>query len=404
MGIDIRPCSTPALVRRVAARADRATELMSDLLLSEVPHYRTLSTEQLNDVRATLRNGFSAAMVLWHQGRLAHANELGHFRANGAARAAEGRPLPSVLRAYRVGTLGAFEFVIREIGSELSADEVANFARIVLGFGDQLSDEATIGYVDASEHLAGHEGRARRELFEDWIAGRFASTESLLERAALLDITVPTRPTVVVAGSASSDERTVAERAHALRASLCPTGNEPHSIALISRGRVVLILDEVESRQLEAALTDSGLWAVAVAAAQVDGIPAAHACAIEVADLMSDGRLPRRLLVADGEARLVHQFVRSARSGGMGAADDVLGPLASPAASALLEALDAFLLTGNAIAAAKQLGIHPQTMRYRLRRIRVLTGRDPTVGWDRFLLEVALRSHQLAPDQARSVR
>lgn len=57
----------------------------------------------------------------------------------------------------------------------------------------------------------------------------------------------------------------------------------------------------------------------------------------------------------------------------------------------LFDTLDAYLLSGNATSAAHHLGIHHQTMRYRLKRIREITGRDPTQGLDRFLLGLALR-------------
>ena len=69
----------------------------------------------------------------------------------------------------------------------------------------------------------------------------------------------------------------------------------------------------------------------------------------------------------------------------------MLGPLALAQRADLLETLDACLAVGNAVSAARRLGIHAQTMRYRLKRIRELTGRDPAQGWDRFLLELALR-------------
>jgi DNA-binding PucR family transcriptional regulator len=52
--------------------------------------------------------------------------------------------------------------------------------------------------------------------------------------------------------------------------------------------------------------------------------------------------------------------------------------------------LDAYLDSGGAIeACARKLFVHPNTVRYRLRRITDFTGRDPTVPRDAYVLRVA---------------
>ena len=68
---------------------------------------------------------------------------------------------------------------------------------------------------------------------------------------------------------------------------------------------------------------------------------------------------------------------------------DVMRPL-SDAGPALLETLDAYLDSGGAIeACARKLFVHPNTVRYRLRRVADFTGRDPTVPRDAYVLRVA---------------
>jgi DNA-binding PucR family transcriptional regulator len=67
----------------------------------------------------------------------------------------------------------------------------------------------------------------------------------------------------------------------------------------------------------------------------------------------------------------------------------VLEPLRATLADRLIDGLEAHVETGSATEAAKLLTIHSQTMRYRLGRIRELTGRDPRDGWDRLVLEAA---------------
>jgi DNA-binding PucR family transcriptional regulator len=68
---------------------------------------------------------------------------------------------------------------------------------------------------------------------------------------------------------------------------------------------------------------------------------------------------------------------------------DVMGPLAD-AGPTLIETLDAYLDCGGAIeACARKLFVHPNTVRYRLKRITDFTGRDPTQPRDAYVLRVA---------------
>lgn len=74
---------------------------------------------------------------------------------------------------------------------------------------------------------------------------------------------------------------------------------------------------------------------------------------------------------------------------------DVMGPLAD-AGPTLVETLDAFLDSGGAIeACARKLFVHPNTVRYRLKRITDFTGRDPTQPRDAYVLRVASTVGQL---------
>ncbi|MCW2654017.1 MAG: hypothetical protein JWR32_4993 [Mycobacterium sp.] len=68
---------------------------------------------------------------------------------------------------------------------------------------------------------------------------------------------------------------------------------------------------------------------------------------------------------------------------------EVMRPLAA-AGPALTETLDAYLDCGGAIeACARKLFVHPNTVRYRLKRIADFTGRDPTAPRDAYMLRVA---------------
>ncbi|MGV4986089.1 PucR family transcriptional regulator [Streptomyces sp. NRAIS4] len=76
--------------------------------------------------------------------------------------------------------------------------------------------------------------------------------------------------------------------------------------------------------------------------------------------------------------------------------DPVVGPLLSPAHRELARTAEVYLdCAGQAARAAAELGIHRQTLYYRLSRVEQLTGLDLDDGEDRLLLHMALKRARL---------
>jgi hypothetical protein len=94
--------------------------------------------------------------------------------------------------------------------------------------------------------------------------------------------------------------------------------------------------------------------------------------------------LPERALAGDAEARRILRqdvYATLVRSGGE-----------------LLETLDAFFAAGGVLeSTARALFVHPNTVRYRLRRIGEVTGFAPLVPRDAFALRIALTVGRLDP-------
>ncbi|POX39800.1 PucR family transcriptional regulator [Streptomyces sp. Ru73] len=79
-----------------------------------------------------------------------------------------------------------------------------------------------------------------------------------------------------------------------------------------------------------------------------------------------------------------------------GSSDETIRPLLSPAHAELARTAEAFLdCAGQASRTAQSLGIHRQTLYYRLGRVEKLTGLDLDEGADRLLLHMALKSARL---------
>ena len=94
--------------------------------------------------------------------------------------------------------------------------------------------------------------------------------------------------------------------------------------------------------------------------------------------------LPERALAGDAEARRILR-------------QDVYGALLR-SGNELLETLDAFFAAGGVLeSAARALFVHPNTVRYRLKRISEITGLAPFSGRDAYALRVALTVGRLDP-------
>ncbi|WP_048821645.1 PucR family transcriptional regulator, partial [Streptomyces ipomoeae] len=76
--------------------------------------------------------------------------------------------------------------------------------------------------------------------------------------------------------------------------------------------------------------------------------------------------------------------------------DPAVGPLLTPAHHELAHTAEVFLdCAGQAGRTAAELGIHRQTLYYRLSRVEKLTGLDLDDGEDRLLLHMALKGARL---------
>jgi hypothetical protein len=120
------------------------------------------------------------------------------------------------------------------------------------------------------------------------------------------------------------------------------------------------------------------------ARAALSGYRAAPAWPGAPSPVTADALLPERALAGDLEAR------RTLRH-------DAYGALAR-AGGALLETLDAFFAAGGVLeSAARELYVHPNTVRYRLKRVAEVTGLSPLDGRDAFALRLALTIGRLDP-------
>jgi DNA-binding PucR family transcriptional regulator len=119
------------------------------------------------------------------------------------------------------------------------------------------------------------------------------------------------------------------------------------------------------------------------ASAALSGLHASAAWPDAPRPVSADDLLPERALAGDETARAV-------------LVEEIYRPLAE-AGSALLETLSVYLEQAASLeAAARILFVHPNTVRYRLRRVTDITGLTPAQARCAFTLQVALVLGRLA--------
>jgi DNA-binding PucR family transcriptional regulator len=262
----------------------------------------------------------------------------------------------------------------------------------ILKYSRDLAFSAAMAHADAAEARGTWDSRMEASVVDAVVRGD--TGPELLSRAAALNWDT-TAPATVVVGTpapgqesqASQDVRDIAIR-HG-RAAL----TDVHGTWLVAIVSGQLTPTEKVFSDLLDAFSDGpvviGPTAPMLTAAYhsaseaISGMNAVAGWRGAPRPVLARELLPERALMGDASAiAALHT--------------DVMRPLAD-AGPTLTETLDAYLDCGGAIeACARKLFVHPNTVRYRLRRIADFTGRDPTQPRDAYVLRVAATVGHLA--------
>jgi hypothetical protein len=304
------------------------------------------------------------------------------YVALGRGELRQGRTLDSLQSAYRVGARVAWRRVAEAARrAEVDAEVQSLLAESIFAFIEELSADSVDGYAEARTHLEGERRRRQRELVVVLLRDPPADDADLRAAAAAVGWRVP-RTGAVIACAEEELER-IARRlpADALVAALDGEGcavvpdpegpGRPDEIERALAGRRASIGPSVPLIDL------AGSRALAGAA-----LRAAEAGALS-SPVRADDALVDLLLL---EGRAVVDRIAARR----------LAPLAELTPKArrrMAETALAYVREGgNAAAMARALDLHPQTVRYRLARLRELLGEQLDDPDARLELELALRA------------
>ena len=313
-----------------------------------------------------------------------------HSNVNYTARAFELMPQDLTRRIalrHSVDMLRVTMEFFEEVGPLLArSDEQLTALTVgILKYSRDLAFSAATAYADAAEARGAWDSRMEASVVDAVVRGD--TGPELVSRAAALNWDTTAPATVVVGTPAPGQESQASQNVRDIainhgRAALTDV-HGTYLVAIVS-GQLTPtekvfgdLLDAFSDGPVVIGPTAPMLTAAYHSASEaISGMNAVAGWRGAPRPVLARELLPERALMGDASAiAALHT--------------DVMRPLAD-AGPTLTETLDAYLDCGGAIeACARKLFVHPNTVRYRLRRIADFTGRDPTQPRDAYVLRVA---------------
>ncbi|MCU0294679.1 MAG: helix-turn-helix domain-containing protein [Candidatus Nanopelagicales bacterium] len=299
------------------------------------------------------------------------------YRRIGAIESEQGRSMEALLSAYRIGARVAWEHMsARALATHVGTSELVTLAEAIFVYIDEVSAASASGHASQ----AGVRDMRRSRLVQALLEGRAVTDPVGLQAAAdAAGWTIPERLAVAVVPLPAGR----------------PPAAPPEVLALIEGGEAIAVLPDPSGPGRRDALERAwGRTQVFVGTVRPPAqAPASLAHARRVQRLVEQGRLPDTPVVA--AADYLAEMVVAADSDLLAElADRVLAPLGPVKAAkraALEQTLSAWLAyQGDRQAVAEALVVHPQTVSYRMQRLRELFGAALEDPHDRLALQLVL--------------
>ena len=370
-----------ATLRRLKGRSGRLATEAVQTMEQRLPFFARLEASQ----RASVQLVVQAAVVNFAEWVRNPESQVGY-----TAQAFELVPkdltrhiaLAQTVDMVRV-TMEFFEEVVPMVAR--NEEQLTALTVGILRYSRDLAFAAASAYADAAEARGSWDSRMEASVVDAVVRGD--AGPELLSRAAALNWDTTAPATVVVGTPPSGREELAGEdvRAVALRHERAALA-DVHGTWLIAIISGPLSPTDRFFNDLLTAFSDGPvvigptapmLTAAYLSAAEaISGMNAVAGWGGAPRPVAARELLPERALMGDTSAVTALY-------------NEVTRPLAD-AGPVLTETLDAYLDSGGAIeACARKLFVHPNTVRYRLKRITDFTGRDPTVPRDAYILRVA---------------
>jgi hypothetical protein len=364
-----------AIGERLLSRMDDLGEELTGVIRREEPFYDTGYIVATDDLRLSIRNNLYYILT-----RLAGRPSPGLDapRATGRRRAEQGAPLPAILHSYRVAGTFLWSKILDEgMSTDNDAKALLPAASELWSIMDELSNAVTEAYRAAVAERARTDAQTRTAMLDALLRGDFGDGSRLWDSAALLQLPRQGTFVVVAAQVPRPGVESIPNAEEALRTKGIQSAWRVEIDAHV--GVVVLnVRTGIDSLCARLAELTGGPAGVSAPFSKLDQTPAA----LRQARLAFATARPTSRDVIRFDQTPIGVLLASAPDAAAGVADAILGPvLALPAVEShvLLETLSIWFAEGGATStAAEKLHVHRNTVRYRLRRVEELTGRELT--------------------------
>jgi DNA-binding PucR family transcriptional regulator len=372
------------LERASGAIATQAVARMDD----QLPWFRTMPADQRSWVMLVAQAGI-ASLVEWCRDPDRPPRLTGEVFGAAPRELVRAVPLKQTVDLVKL-TVEVLDDHVRDVAEAGDADALR---MAVLVFSREVAFATAHVYATFAEDRGAWDARLEALVVDALVRGE--SSEELPGRAAALGWTATTPVTVLVGGApADRDAHAAVRRAARSMSSEVLVGVHAEQLVVVLggvedlKGVTERVADEFGPGPVVVGPVVEGLArAPESAAAALAGLRAAPAWPQAPRPVAADALLPERALDGDPLARLALE-------------ERVALPLQA-AGGEVLETVGAVLAGGgNLEASARVLFVHPNTVRYRLKRAAELTGfwaTDPRGGWT---LQVALALSRLGSERS----
>jgi PucR C-terminal helix-turn-helix domain/GGDEF-like domain len=380
-----------ATLRRIERHAGALATASVARMDETLPWFRALPADQRSWVMLVAQAGVRSLVEWLRSGR---GGEGSSQEISDEVFAAAPRALARAITLTQTVQLIKVTIDVAEsqVASLAAAGEEQALADAILRFSREIAFSAARVYARAAESRGAWDLRLQALLVDALLRGD--SPDVLASRAGALGWADAPPVAAVVGRSPGGDITAVLHTVYraARRAGIEVIGG-------VHGDRLVVVMggaaDPVATAGQLAAAFGAGPIVVGPAVPSLDqatesaraalaGFRAAPAWPGAPTPVSADDLLPERALAGDPEARRVLRH-------------DAYGAVVR-AGGGLLETLDAFFAAGGVLeSAARQLYVHPNTVRYRLKRVAEVTGLSPLNGRDAFALRMALTIGRLDP-------
>jgi hypothetical protein len=396
-----------AIVERLEAGKEELARRMVARYAEDIVDYRLADAEfmQREVYSVSLENLEVLAAILRH-GEQPPEAWIEKTQRGAAGRLHHGISLESFLHATRLWGQLTWEHVLEIARTDDPAEREAalQIAGVVFRHLDTMSALWASAYLAEAEGVSSDRAVLRRDLLDALIAGK-GDDERIRRLARSLGLQLGSGYVVVVLRGEETQD-SFRETIETAREHLCPA--EASLLVGLRQGEVVALYPAGEPAAMEAVRAECTALAEAVAGSGVSvGVGARHdgmaqiavgyAEAKDAADIAAGSGLLGRPVAFDEV--LIDHMVRSSPHGDR-ILDGTLRPLLDYDAerqSELVPTLRAYMASGfNLTKSAELLSVHPNTVVYRLKRIKELSGRDPHEPDDLLLLFLGLKLTELS--------